>query len=59
MIKINIFKIIKKFIICVNKNIVKIKYNYACLQSNHFLKKKVIINVKISKWNNFFNLNEV
>ena len=38
MIKINILKMIKKFIIYVNKNIIKIKYNYTCLQSN-YLKK--------------------
>ena len=42
---------IKNFIICVNKNIIKIKYNYTCLQSNYF--KKIIINVKILKWNKF------
>ena len=42
---------IKKFIISVNKNIIKIKYNYTCLQSNYF--KKIITNVK------FFNSNEV
>ena len=38
---------IKNFIICVNKNIIKMKYIYTCLQSNYF--KKIIINVKILK----------
>ena len=38
---------IKKFIIFVNKNIIEIKYNYTCLQSNYL--KKIIINVKILK----------
>ena len=42
---------IKKFIICVNKNIIKIKYNYTCLQSNYL--KTIIIDVKILKQNKF------
>ena len=40
MIKINVFKMIKEFTRCMNKNIIKIKYSYTCLQSNHLLKKK-------------------
>ena len=51
MIKINILKMIKKFVIYVNKNIIKIKYNYKCLQSNYL--KKIIMDVKFFKWNNF------
>ena len=39
IIKINILKMIKEFIIYTNKNIIEIKYNYTCLQSNTLFKK--------------------
>ena len=34
IIKTNVFKIVKEFTICTNKNIVEIKYSYIGSQSN-------------------------
>ena len=39
IIKTNVFKIIKEFTICTNKNIKEIKYSYTGSQSNHLFKK--------------------
>ena len=51
------FKMSREFTKCMNKNIIEIKYSQTCLQSNSLF-KKIIIGIKILKWNNFFNLNE-
>ena len=52
------FKMSREFTKCTNKNIIEIKYSQTCLQSNPLF-KKIIIGIKILKWNNFFNLNEL